>query len=84
VVIKILFYLAELKALINYDGKIFKCTASDFTTYPEERILLVSGDIEWNISRVAKRFEKATFENKHCLACNLLPVCFGPCSQKNG
>jgi len=70
------------QALINYDGKVFKCTARDFTTYPEDGMLLDSGDIEWNTSRMAKRFGKATFENKHCLACNLLPICFGPCSQK--
>ena len=70
------------QALINYDGKVFKCTARDFTTYPEDGMLLDSGDIEWKTSHVAKRFGKATFENKHCLACNLLPVCFGPCSQK--
>lgn len=70
------------QALINYDGKVFKCTARDFTSYPEDGILLNSGDIEWNTLSMIKRFGKATFENKHCLACNLLPVCFGPCSQK--
>lgn len=70
------------QAVINYDGKVFKCTARDFSTYAEDGILLETGDIEWDLVKYAKRFGKATFENKHCLDCNLLPVCFGPCSQK--
>jgi uncharacterized protein len=72
----------ENQAVINYDGKVFKCTAREFTTYPEDGILLKDGTINWNIERLTKRLGNATFENKYCLNCNLLPVCFGPCSQK--
>ncbi|WP_363317877.1 SPASM domain-containing protein [uncultured Parabacteroides sp.] len=40
-----------------------------------------NGDIQWK-QDLEKRFEKATFENKKCLSCRMLPVCMGPCSQK--
>lgn len=70
------------QAVINFDGKVFKCTARDFVTYPEDGILSDSGDIDWNIQKISKRFGKATFENEHCINCNFLPVCYGPCSQK--
>ncbi|MDR2145360.1 MAG: radical SAM protein [Tannerella sp.] len=72
----------ENQAVINYDGKVFKCTARDFHTYPEDGILLKNGIIEWNNHFISKRLGISTFENKYCLDCNLLPACYGPCSQK--
>jgi uncharacterized protein len=70
------------EAVINYDGRVFKCTARDFTTQPEDGILKSDGNIEWNIPNYAARFGNATFENSNCLKCSILPVCMGPCSQK--
>ncbi len=70
------------QAVINYDGKVYKCTARDFATYSADGTLLESGEIDWNLHLFAKRFGRATFDNLHCSKCNFLPVCFGPCSQK--
>lgn len=70
------------EAVINFDGRVFKCTARNFTTQPEDGMLMPDGRIEWHEEKFAKRFGKGTFENEHCLKCKLLPVCFGPCSQK--
>lgn len=68
---------------INYDGRIFKCTARD---YGDDKVigkLLSTGEVEWNEKLLSKMFSKSTFENKRCLACNKLPMCMGPCIQKN-
>lgn len=70
------------QAVINSDGRVFKCTARDFATFPEDGILDESGEIIWNEEKYNKRMVKATFENKYCLPCRFLPVCLGPCSQK--
>jgi uncharacterized protein len=70
------------EAVINYDGRVFKCTARNFTIHPEDGLLLPTGEIDWKKSNHAKRFGNATFENPHCLNCNFVPVCMGPCSQK--
>jgi uncharacterized protein len=70
------------EAVINYDGRVFKCTARNFTTQPEDGILKPDGNIEWHIPNFVARFGNATFENSNCLNCSIMPVCMGPCSQK--
>ncbi len=68
---------------INYDGKIYKCTARD---YGEDKVignLLPNGQIDWNQELLSSLFSRATFENSKCLECKRLPVCMGPCIQKN-
>lgn len=68
---------------INYDGKIFKCTARD---YGEDKVigtLLPDGNVTWNDGLLGQLFSKSTFENERCLACKKLPICMGPCIQKN-
>jgi uncharacterized protein len=70
------------QAVINFDGRVFKCTARDFNTTKEDGLLLEDGNIQWNIPMLSKRLGNATFENEFCINCNLLPVCMGPCSQK--
>jgi uncharacterized protein len=68
---------------INYDGRIFKCTARD---YGDDKVignLMSGGRVEWNQELLGAYFSKATFENKRCLECNKLPLCIGPCIQKN-
>ena len=67
---------------INYNGKVFKCTARD---YDDDKVigeLLESGVISWNDAILSKLFEKATFENEMCENCKMLPLCMGPCIQK--
>ena len=69
--------------VVNYDGRIFKCTARD---YGEDLVLgnlQPSGYINWNDKILSRMFEKATFENEKCENCKLLPLCMGPCIQKN-
>lgn len=70
------------QCVVNYDGRVFKCTARDFHSSQEDGILLSNGEIKWNMPVYAKRMGNATFENEYCFKCNLLPVCMGPCSQK--
>lgn len=69
-------------AVINYDGNVYKCTARDFTKENSCGYLKEDGTIKWKPEKIFKRFAKATFENKMCLNCKLLPMCLGPCSQK--
>lgn len=68
---------------INYDGRVFKCTARD---YGDDKVignLLPNGRIEWNDKLLSVFFAKSTFENERCIECCMLPVCMGPCIQKN-
>lgn len=67
-------------AVINYDGKVFKCTARDFTKEPPDGILNSEGFIEWNISKVTHRLSTPTPQK--CLDCSLFPCCPGVCSQQ--
>jgi len=68
---------------INYDGKIYKCTARDYGEDKVIGILLPDGDVTWNDELLGQFFSKSTFENERCLACKKLPICMGPCIQKN-
>jgi len=70
------------QAVINFDGRVFKCTARDFCNTKADGLLLPTGEIEWNIPFISKRLGNSTFENEFCINCNFLPACTGPCSQK--
>lgn len=67
---------------INYDGKIYSCTARDFSDKNVIGILKKDGSVEWDELKRVKRYANATFENDMCLNCRYLPLCLGPCSQK--
>lgn len=67
---------------INFDGKVYSCTARDYTDDYVTGVLEATGEIIWNEERRVKRYAKATFENEMCLECKYLPLCLGPCSQK--
>ena len=67
-------------AVINYDGRVFKCTTPDFEKAQEDGILTEKG-ISWDENRIAHRLAKATFDKKLCLRCKYLPVCSGGCSS---
>jgi len=66
-------------AVINYDGRVFKCTTPDFENAKEDGILTEKG-INWDENRIACRLAKATFDKKICFRCLYLPVCSGGCS----
>lgn len=70
------------QAVVNYDGRVFKCTARNFEKEEEDGVLTENGNIEWLANKLPLKISEATFENDKCKKCSYLPVCFGPCSQK--
>lgn len=70
------------EAVINYDGKVFKCTTiSDFNSeYSYGNLDLESGQIVWNVPKLAKDYN--TFSPRRCLSCRMYPMCYGPCPNR--
>ena len=75
---------AEIKdfAVINYNGKVYKCNGRKLIEENALGELLDSGDIKWNNELLNIRELHKTYENPKCLNCKFLPLCMGPCSQK--
>lgn len=69
----------ENNIVINYDGMLFKCTARDFTVTNSEGRLLPDGTLAWN-GHYARRM-RIKYANPACLACSILPICNGGCTQ---
>ena len=68
------------QALINYDGKIFKCSTLEcFDETHTEGTLLEDGTIKWDINKLATKLSNKVPES--CLSCSLYAACYGPCSQ---
>ena len=67
-------------ANINYDGKVYKCTARD---YSEETVYgtLSEDGIKWNKPMLEKLYATPHFENDSCTKCKHLAICGGPCPQ---
>ena len=68
--------------VINYNAKVFKCTARDYSDNILLGTLMPSGKIEWDKKRQSDYFGYATFDNPMCEKCKVLPLCMGPCIQK--
>ena len=68
--------------VINYDGSIHKCNGRTLSQLTKYGVLNNDGSLDIDENLLAKRLSVATFENKECLSCKMLPVCMGPCSQK--
>lgn len=70
------------EVLINYDGRVFKCSTYDCfdDTNAEGVIDRNTGIVHWNTSKLAKKMIRKTPER--CIQCKLFPVCLGPCSRK--
>ena len=66
---------------INYDGKIYSCTARKYSEEYEIGSLSENGEIAYNMEKQVKKLSKAPFENEMCVQCRYLPICLGPCSQ---
>lgn len=66
-------------AVINYDGKIHKCTAINFDEKEPDGILSENGEIHieevFNLRLTKRRL------NQLCKRCRILPVCNGGCSK---
>lgn len=68
--------------VINYDLKVYKCTARDFTNDGfSVGIITLTGDFKPN-SNFYKYSISSYFENEECLSCEVLPSCAGMCIQK--
>ncbi|MDR0605767.1 MAG: radical SAM protein [Bacteroidales bacterium] len=65
--------------VINYDGKIYRCTAF---MNKEAGVLHEDGHISWNESVMSDLYGKAPFENEKCLSCKHLPICLSTCTQR--
>lgn len=67
--------------VINPQGRIYKCTARNFSASQVEGILGDGGNVEWTPLH-AKRESCSPLKNKACTSCPILPICVGGCSQK--
>ena len=70
------------QAVINYDGRVFKCTTiSKFDEFNALGILdKSSGQIVWNPSKLQYLFSDTT--PVECKTCCMFPSCGGPCRKR--
>lgn len=74
-----LCYADKLNNLtINYDGKLYCCTAREFDE-KYEGILTAEGDAVWNERHEKRRSCK--YHSAACRACIFFPICMQTCSQ---
>jgi uncharacterized protein len=69
-------------AHINYDGKVYKCTAQDYSDKHAVGELNSNGIIQWKNDIIRKMYARANFEGKKCMQCKHLPICGGPCLKR--
>lgn len=70
------------QAVINYNRIVYKCIGRDFTDDRQEGVLNIDGEISWNTDKLNKRLSIYTYNNDLCKQCKFLPLCWGPCCQK--
>ncbi len=68
-------------ACINYDGKVYKCTACSFTDKDCMGQLERDGTILWNEARTSRLYGFSPLEDEKCKKCKFLPLCMGPCPK---
>lgn len=73
---------ARNQAVISWDGALYKCTGRDFTDSHKDGQLMPDGTLRWDDEKLRKRLGIVTFDNDMCRDCRLLPLCWGPCCQK--
>ncbi len=66
---------------INPDGKVYKCTACDFSARHVEGSLSSSGRVIWNALH-DRRLQASPLNVAACRDCSILPICAGGCSQR--
>jgi uncharacterized protein len=69
--------------VINYDGKVFKCTARDYNDDLCIATLQDNGSMNLRKNLLSRMFSGVTFDNEKCRSCKQLPLCFGPCIQSH-
>lgn len=67
------------QAVINCDGRIYKCTARDFSEDDSCGNITEFGFINWKIDKVLERIGLGF--PQCCRACKIMPFCPGICSQ---
>lgn len=70
------------QSVISYDGTVYKCSGRDFTPEHQEGVLSSKGIIRWDQEKLDKRLSIITHDNDLCRKCKFLPLCWGPCCQK--
>ncbi|MCM1441048.1 MAG: radical SAM protein, partial [Roseburia sp.] len=73
---------ARNQAVISWDGAVYKCSGRDFTESHQDGRLMPDGEIKWNGDKLKQRLEIVTYDNPMCRECKFLPLCWGPCCQK--
>lgn len=68
------------QVVINYDGKIYKCTARTFSAENAYGSISNSGQLKWDEEKLQNRMSLRL--PLKCQKCNFLPACPKPCSQK--
>ncbi|MDR0681527.1 MAG: hypothetical protein LBG15_06745 [Dysgonamonadaceae bacterium] len=68
---------------INYDGKIYKCTARGYTDDYVLGEILDDGSVKWDEKKISKLYDKPTFDNPNVFRLRLSSNLFGPLSSKN-
>lgn len=70
------------QAIFSYDGTAYKCSGRDFTPQHAEGTLTADGFLHWDADKLERRMNIVTYDNDLCRACQLMPLCWGPCCQK--
>ncbi len=73
---------AKNQAVISWNGAVYKCSGRDFTDSHQEGQLMPDGTIKWDDEKLKKRLDIVTWDNPMCRDCKFLPLCWGPCCQK--
>lgn len=68
-------------ACINYDGKIYKCTARSFNEANSVGKLQADGRIIWDEKKLSQLYGYLPIEHSTCEQCDYLPICMGQCPQ---
>lgn len=69
-------------ANINYDGKVYRCTAMDYNIQNSFGVLNEQGEIVWDEKKLQGIDNAPYIQDTKCMECNLLPLCGGPCFMR--
>lgn len=70
------------QAVMSCDGAVYKCSGRDFTDSHMDGHLNSDGSISWKEDKLGQRMEIVSYDNPMCKNCRLMPLCWGPCCQK--
>lgn len=68
--------------VINYNGDLFKCTATDFSHIKRKGVLSDKGEIVEENNRLRK-IKRIRMTNEKCLACRIFGLCNSGCYEKS-